>query len=180
MWEPLCQYGKVDKSLDGLWRCLLCVEDGENRWKFHCKSFISIIKICSYIKGAWQLNLCGKSKSTYFLGKEYRAMLVAKMELVRQECVYAWRLMSGMHLKKNNFESFLKHKCQNYEAWLVTSTAQCYIDQLFWLCVYLRDSTSNFRAETQRKIWEAVADIVSLIKKKEKSEVRIHNQCLTA
>lgn len=43
-------------------------------------------------------------------------MLVAKIELVRQECVYAWSLMNSIHLKKNNLESFLKHKCQNYEA----------------------------------------------------------------
>lgn len=43
-------------------------------------------------------------------------MLVAKMELVKQECVHAWRLMNSIHLKKNNLESFLKHKCQNYEA----------------------------------------------------------------
>lgn len=28
-------------------------------------------------------------------------MLVAKMELVRQECVHAWTLMNSVHLKKN-------------------------------------------------------------------------------
>lgn len=123
-----------------------------SRWKFHCKSFISITIICSYIKGAWELNLCGKNKTTYFLGKEYRAMLVAKMELVREGCVHAWRLVSSIHLKKNNLESFLKHRCQNYEAWLVTSIAQCYhIEQLFWLCVYPRHSTPNFRAEMHRE-----------------------------
>lgn len=27
-------------------------------------------------------------------------MLVAKMELVRQECVHGWRLMNSIHLKK--------------------------------------------------------------------------------
>lgn len=42
-------------------------------------------------------------------------MLVAKMELVRQKCVHAC-LINSVHLKKNNLESFLKHKCQNYEA----------------------------------------------------------------
>lgn len=29
-------------------------------------------------------------------------MLVAKMELIRQECVHAWRLMNSLHLKNNN------------------------------------------------------------------------------
>lgn len=43
-------------------------------------------------------------------------MLLAKMELVRQECVHAWGLMNSIHLKENNLKSFLKHKCQNYEA----------------------------------------------------------------
>lgn len=164
MWGPLCLCGRVDENLDGLRRCLLCLEDGGSRWKFRCKNFISITRICSYIKGAWELNLRGKNKSSYFLRKEYRAMLVAKMELVRQECIHAWRLMNRIHLKKNkktkkqkkkptkNLESFLKHKCQNCEAWLVTSIAQCYhIEQLFWLCVYPRDSAPNFRAETQRE-----------------------------
>lgn len=114
--RTLCRCGRVDKSLDGLRRCLLCLEDGGSRWKFRYKNFISITGICSYIKGGLELNLCGKSKSTYLLGKEYRAMLVAKMELVRKECVHAWRLINSINLKKNNLESFLKHKCQNYEA----------------------------------------------------------------
>lgn len=94
----------------------MCLEDGGSRWKFRCNNFISITRICSYIKGALELDLCGKNTSTYLLGKEYRAMLVAKMELVKQECVHARRLMNSIHLKKNNLESFLKHKCQNYEA----------------------------------------------------------------
>lgn len=117
--EPLCRCGRVKESLDGLGRCLLCLEDGGSRWKFHCKSFISITRICSYVKGAWELNLCGKNKNTYFLGTENRAMLLAKMELVRQEWVHVWRLMNSINLKKNNLESFLKHKCQ--KLWGMTS-----------------------------------------------------------
>lgn len=43
-------------------------------------------------------------------------MFVAKMELVRQEYVHAWRLFFSRCMLFINLESFLKHKCQNYEA----------------------------------------------------------------
>lgn len=35
-------------------------------------------------------------------------MLVAKMELVRQECVHAWRLLNSIHLKKKKKKPTLK------------------------------------------------------------------------
>lgn len=110
---------EIDESLDGLRRCLLCLEDGGSRWKFRRKNFISITRICSYIKGAWELNLCGKNKSNYFLVKKYRAMLVAKMEFVRQECVCAWRLMNSIHLKK--IQSWKLSEAQVPKLWGMTS-----------------------------------------------------------
>jgi len=40
-------------------------------------------------------------------------MLVAKMGLVRQECIHAWGLINSIVLKKNKLESFQKHKCRS-------------------------------------------------------------------